>query len=733
MKKFVLLLGSASAALSFTTPANAQEGAAASDTSADDDAIVVTGEREYLYREEDTEALGFDIPLAEVPATINVITEDFLEDVRAYDVEDVLTYVPGVITGGFSGGTSTTFLVRGFENTATYFNGLRQFRSISQTPSLDNIGRVEIVKGPSGVEFGVADAGGILNFVTLKPEREFSAEAFAGIGDFGYRRIGGDVTGPINDDGSLRYRVIAAYSERAEWRDGRPDETPRWTIAPSIAWDYGPDGNLLIEYQHTYSDEPLDRGIFYIEGAEFFTGEDNFAPRTFSQMQSTNVQESHVDRFDIRLSQDLGANFGIDLAYQRIVEDGFEFQAQFARIRDLYEADGLTYNGSTAPVRYGGSRDEETKRAIDNISAVIRGQFEIGITEHEIRLGYQRSDAIFEADFRGNGGVGRRIITNTLDIFNPDNDQEITFDGRNNNLFFTDSQDVKSFFAQWSGNFDDRIRIVAGLRHDEADFFTRFDTTDGLGTPSPNFSEEISFRVAGSYDLTDRLTAFAGYSDSYTPQNGTTADLEPIEALHNISYEVGLKAELFSDRVLWTNTVYQITQKNIAAVDPNDETNMFQIPFGEVRIRGFESEFVGAVTNTLDVSAGVALQESENVRTEDASVEGNEFFGVPNYQLSAFANYRLADLGLPDLAVRTGVIHVGDREGNAENNFELPAFTRVDFGLRYTLNSQTDFDLFVENLFDEIYYEQTQGRSRPENGIIPGDRRLVQFNVTHRF
>jgi hypothetical protein len=31
----------------------------------------------------------WSIPLAELPATVNVITEDFLEDTRAYDIEDV--------------------------------------------------------------------------------------------------------------------------------------------------------------------------------------------------------------------------------------------------------------------------------------------------------------------------------------------------------------------------------------------------------------------------------------------------------------------------------------------------------------------------------------------------------------------------------------------------------------------------------------------------------------------
>jgi len=44
---------------------------------------------EDRHGQDQSDALGTSIPLAELPATVNVITEDFLEDTRAYDIEDV--------------------------------------------------------------------------------------------------------------------------------------------------------------------------------------------------------------------------------------------------------------------------------------------------------------------------------------------------------------------------------------------------------------------------------------------------------------------------------------------------------------------------------------------------------------------------------------------------------------------------------------------------------------------
>ena len=689
--------------------------------------VVVQGRREYLYREESTSVLGTNTKLAEIPATINIITSDLLEDVRAYDIEDAVTYVPGVITGGFSGGTNATFYIRGFQNSATFFNGLRQFRFLQQTPSLDNIERVEIVKGPSGANFGVADAGGILNFVTFKPQKEFSARVFTGFGDFGFRRIGGDITGPIDRKKKLTYRFIGSYAERAEWRPGRPNRTPRLTIAPSLAWNYAEGGNLLVEFQHTYTDEPLDRGIFYMEGAGF---ENNFAPREFSGSQKENTQPISTNRFDINLTQKLGEIFSLEVTYQRMDETGNnELQFMWADARGSYAEDGLTFNGNPTAV-YIAPRDEDTERDIDNISAALLANFKTGVFENDLKFGYQYSNATFNSDFTGNGGPGRRNISNTIDIFNPDNDQEFIFTERNNARFFQLQQKFSSFFGQWSANIGTKLRVIAAARYDDVEFFSRFDTADGLGTPSLNISEEVSFRLAGSYDITQSISAFAGYSDSYTPQGGITADGDAIEPLHNIGYEVGLKIELFKNNVLWSNTFFSTTQDNISAVDPNDD--MFVIPFGEVRIQGFESEFIGSISKYFDISAGITLQDSENIRTENEEDEGNEFFGVPNVQITAFGAYNLEKI-LPNFRARLGIIYMGEREGNGLNNFQLPGFTRFDLGLSYVLNKNTTLDVFVENLFDETYYEQTQGRTVPSLGIIPGDRRLIQFNITHQF
>ncbi|MEM0909603.1 MAG: TonB-dependent receptor [Pseudomonadota bacterium] len=692
--------------------------------------ISIVGTREYLYRAETTDVFGFDAPLGELPATVNVVTREFLEDTAAYDIEDILNYVPGVVNGGFNGGTNATAVLRGFSNSAVFFNGLRQFRDLRQSPSLDTIERIGIVKGPAGADFGAADAGGTIIFNTKKPKEKFEAELYGAAGNYGFRSLRADVTGPIFDDKSIRYRFISAYSERAEWRDGRPDETPRWTIAPSIAWNYSPKGSLLFEYQRTFSDEPLDAGIFYMEGAEF-ENNDNFSPRTSSINNVNDFQEITSERYEIALDHNLNQVWSVKLHAQRQTEDIDNVQLAFANSFVAYDSDRLTWDGETTDVTYG-VRDRQTDNTVDNFAATLRGDFITNSIEHTLRFGYQYSEGEFDVDRSGNGGPGRRTALNLVNIFDPDNTQQPVFGPRDDALRFVRSQQIKRVFGQWSADINQRVRFIVGLSHDDAEFPSQSTSvTNGPGTLTVNVSDEISYRVSGSYDLTTDITAFVGYSDSYTPQSGTTASLDPIDPLHNIGFEAGLKFNLFSEEALLTTSIYQTTRDNIAAVDPLDID--FRIPFGEVRILGFETELAGSVNENIDLTAGLTLQDSEVTRAKNPDDEGKEFANVPDLQASLFVNYRLAEFGLPRLAARVGVIYIAERQGSPINNFQLPAYTRLDLGARFAISDKTELDIFVENLFDEDYIEQSGVNRTPFQSIIPGDRRLLNISVRRTF
>ena len=694
--------------------------------------IVVTGSREYLYRKPRTDVLGFDLPISEIPTSISVITSDYIFDTASYDLEDTVAYVPGISNNGGTGGFAGENLnIRGFRSGTRFVNGLRQFGFFPPV-SVENIGRVEFLKGPAGSEFALADAGGSFNYVTKKPSEEFGAEVFAGIGDFGFRRIGGDITGALDSQGRINARLIGAYSERAEWREGRPDRTERYTIAPSVQFDYSDAGSLLFEYQYTFSDEPRDQGIFYLEGAGF-EDTDNFAPRAFSIHNGNSAFETNsTHRFDLSWDQDLGEVFGIEFRGQIFDYRIESLYFDLADIDSVYQADGITWDGVTTEVGILDLQDEDVDETIYNAQFILRAGFDTGGFSHLIRFGGQSYKSDLSVDAGTDGGTQRRAL-NTIDIFRNNNAQAVVFSPERDpfdTAFIDDT--INSLFLSYFLEWNDRARLIANMRYDSFDqVIDVFLGTGELFVTTLPQQDEISVRVSVGYDVTDTVSLFAGFSDSISPQFGFLSGGGRVPPVKNTSYEVGAKISLFNKALLWSNSLFQITQDNIAAPDPAD-LNFF-IPFGEARIRGFESEVVGSVGETLDVSGGIILLDSENTRTENPAFQGNEFASVANFEASMLASYRLSDFGLPNASVRAGIVHVGEREGNNLNNYRLPGYTRLDLGAAYVLNGRTSFDLFIENVTDAFYIEASSGLNIPSSGIQPGDRRLVQFNVRHRF
>ena len=91
---------------------------------------------------------------------------------------------------------------------------------------LFDIDHVEVLKGPQGTLFGRNASSGAISVVTRRPSDKFSGNFNLEGGKYGYLVGRGGVTGPINSDGSLRYRVSGVYKRRNPFTEnlsGGPD------------------------------------------------------------------------------------------------------------------------------------------------------------------------------------------------------------------------------------------------------------------------------------------------------------------------------------------------------------------------------------------------------------------------------------------------------------------------------------------------------------------------------
>jgi iron complex outermembrane receptor protein len=141
-----------------------------------------------------------------IPANVTVITREEIERSRAQTTVDLLRNEAGVVVSDLRGTGKNVFVdIRGFGETGplnilVLVDG-RRVNEIdlsgvdwSQIP-LDQIERIEILRGPGSVLYGDNAAGGVINIITKKPEKAFSAEAGLALGSYHLNKETGSVSG----------------------------------------------------------------------------------------------------------------------------------------------------------------------------------------------------------------------------------------------------------------------------------------------------------------------------------------------------------------------------------------------------------------------------------------------------------------------------------------------------------------------------------------------------------
>ncbi len=138
------------------------------------DSVRVLGRALTLYKTDDAVvATRTDTPLALVPQSVQVMPRELIDDQAARQVTDLYRSISGISFFSYAGVT-----LRGFRQENVLYDGLRgdPYAGFS-VPQLFNIERVEVLKGPAGALYGGGDAGGVINYVTRKPQAQAQRRA----------------------------------------------------------------------------------------------------------------------------------------------------------------------------------------------------------------------------------------------------------------------------------------------------------------------------------------------------------------------------------------------------------------------------------------------------------------------------------------------------------------------------------------------------------------------------
>ena len=113
-----------------------------------------------------------DVPILETPRSVDVVTQQQIQERGARSLTQALQYTPGVFAGyGGNDNRGDWLYVRGFEPTI-FLDGMQSFfgyyNNIAPEPFL--LDSVAVLKGPAGMLYGNGAVGGIVNEVSKLPD-----------------------------------------------------------------------------------------------------------------------------------------------------------------------------------------------------------------------------------------------------------------------------------------------------------------------------------------------------------------------------------------------------------------------------------------------------------------------------------------------------------------------------------------------------------------------------------
>jgi iron complex outermembrane receptor protein len=655
--------------------------------------VVVTGDEteDDYYTPEATTATRTDTPIRDIPASIQVIPQQVLEDQNIVEYRDALRNSGVTVDGNYGGTGAGPVILRGFTQDFNFRNGFRSndFYGLSETA---NIERIEVLRGPASVLFGQTQPGGVVNIVTEQPLSEpyFAAE-FTG-GQFSFYRPSIDLSGPLTDDGDLLYRLNVAYQNSGSFRD--EVHTERFFVAPVLRWNISDDTSLTFDFEYLYNDPVFDRGITALSDGSLVLPIDRF------------LGYPQLDEFE-----------------QQQFRGGYTFEHQFNdnwRVRNAFsffadrqfgsrtESTGLPENG-LLPMEY---VDDDFLREDYGLQTEVIGEFATGPIEHQLLVGLDLSRRTSVYTSESGALPSLNIFDPNYDVDAPELQPSFAQNVRTDNL---------GIYIQDQIDLLDNLHLLVGGRFDIVD-------QEGIsfGSLVDQVDDAFSPRIGIVYQPIEPLSLYASYSRAFVPQTGLSRTGETFIPERSTQYEIGIKADI-TDDIFATFAAYHLTKANVATSDPEDPN--FQIQVGEQRSQGFEFSVVGEILPGWNIIGAYNYTDAEV--TEDNDIpEGSRLDDVPEHTASLWTTYEIQQGDLQGLGFGLGFLYVSERSGFPFDppGFELPSYFRTDAALYYRRDNWKA-QLNVENLFDTEYYETSQ----TARIVYPGAPFNIRATVSYEF
>ena len=472
--------------------------------------------------------------IQDVPQSITVIDEQMIEQKGIKSVDDIIKQIPNMyIDSSFGGamnfrGLNTSFFT--FNNPmVVYIDGIATSDTNSFNVSLENVERIEVLRGPQGTLYGKDAIGGVINIITKEPTNTPSGSIGVEYGSNNYMKGAFNLNTPIIKD-KLFFNLNGEVNSDDGW----------------ITNTYNNDDKAAKESEKRFSTSLL------------YKANDNLSAKLVLKKDELKKYWGNYDRTTSAASLSQFSRSSAENAnYDVFTLKKNDIDSQAINIK--YEDDKYTIDSITTHKK----SDLDTEFDLDFTSGTFYDGFnmvrdmEVDTYAQELRVSNNANDG----ELKWIGGV----------YFD---DDEVTYDPYSlavYNYVSTINSNTKAAFGQTMIPITDKSELTLGARYQrvskDIDFDYYVSDTRSSGYNADKTWNTFLPKAALSYKLSEKFTPYVSISKGYMPggfntmASSTDPSVNTFEAQKSTNYEVGIKGliEDFS----FSATIFRMDIKDI--------------------------------------------------------------------------------------------------------------------------------------------------------------------------
>lgn len=638
-------------------------------------------------------ATGLTLSLRETPQSVTVITQERLRDQAMSNISDALQGTPGLSFKETDRGRNS-LSVRGFDIDSFQYDGVPVATGNigGETGSTVIYERVEVVRGATGLLSGAGNPSASINLVRKRADsKKLSGSVEATLGSWQHRGLTLDLSAPLNQDGSIRGRVVANAEQQDAYID--LENTKRTVLYGVIDADLGPNTRLSVGT----SDQHDKRNGVYWGGLTYWYADGSRTHWDRSKTTATrwNQWDTRQQTVFAKLSHQF-ANLwrvSLDLNHYRQREESMLLWMTGTPDRNTgLGLDATPYHYFAEPTQ-------------NQVSLTASGPFRLWDREHELSVGLSYSRA--KGGWDNADPIGAAVPVGNF------NNWDGSYPKPAMTPLYLASRDTtvqSGAYAAARLQLSEPLKLILGVRVSN----WKQDNAVGAWNATPftiEHKNELTPYAGLVFDLNPQLSLYASYTDIFKPQNALDRNGHYLDPLAGKSYEGGLKGEFLNGRLNASAALFRIDQDNFAIEDsghfvPGTNTPAMRAGKG-VRSQGYELEASGELAPGWSLGAGWTQFTVRDAQGVDVALDH------PRKLLKLFSKYAFRDRW-QGFSVGGGLNWESAQLSRATNpvtgldeQIGQSARAVADLMLKYEFNKQTSVQLNVDNLFDKKYYSSS--------------------------